>query len=283
MSNKQSVSLIFWGKNSDNAQNEVVDLMIDRFGQSAQLTQYSDGDYFFLRAAWRHVPTDVDIADCGREFQVLATSLGGCSQIEVVPKKLSIGLFCSSMMHVAESVLSNVYSGRLSHLDVAFLASDDLRCEKLANRYGVPFFSLPNPMQGESLNKRQRELLTRYQPDIVGLARYDRLIGAQLAGEISSRILSVENAFIPKLRSELAVEKAYELGVKASSATAKLALNGNGGVILIQAFSELPAFPSFDQALEVQHHLEQKVFLTALQKLVEHKVLVYNARSIVFD
>ena len=257
--------------------------MIERIGQSAQLTQYSDNDHFFVRAVWRHAPADMDISECGREFQTLATSFGGASQIELIPKKLSIGLFCSSMMHVAESVLSNVYSGRLAHLDIAFLASDDLRCEKLANRYGVPFFSLPDPMQGESLNKRQRELLTRYQPNVVGLARYDRLIGAQLAAEISGRILSVENAFVPKLRSELAVEKAHELGVKVSSATAKIALNGKGGVILTQAFHELPAFPSLDQATEVQHHLEQKVFLTALQKLVEHKVLVYNARSIVFD
>lgn len=257
--------------------------MIDGFGHPDQLTQYSDSDLFFVRAEWCNVPAGTDISHFGREFGALATKLQGVSQIEVVPKKLTIGLFCSSMVHVADSVLSNVYSGRLSHLDVAFLASDDRRCEKMANRYGVPFFLLPNPMQGDSLNKRQRELLTRYQPDIVGLARYDRLIGAQLASEISARILSVENAFIPKLRSELAVEKAYESGVKASSATAKLAIEGNDGVILIQAFNELSAFPSLEEALEVQHHLERKVFLTALQKLVEHKVLVYNARSIVFD
>ncbi len=195
----------------------------------------------------------------------------------------SVGLFCSEYTHVLSDTLNRIDADYFPSFTVPFICSDHEAVGHLADRYGIPFFLIPLSASVQEQQRSQLELIERYSPDILALARYDARLSQDVVDQASCTIVSIHNSFLPSVRSEKAYSLAYEQGHKLIGASSRLLLEGGIEPIVTQDVALLGPGDSADCFVRAGQNVERKVFVDALRKLVEHKVMVYNARTMVFD
>ncbi len=218
-----------------------------------------------------------------QELTEVARQEGAKASLLWTHSKPSVGLFCSNMSHVLEGILNQVVASDYPSIDVAFVVSDTEAVRSVADRFGLPFFYIPENWTNAQISAKQCELVERYQPQFLGLARYDVVLSQAVIAQANCPIVNVHNSFVPAVKGEKAFSLAYEQGVKLLGATARLVQDKRLGPIVDQQAISVGPGLSEAEIIGLGHSIERKVFTAALRKLVEHKVMVYNAKAIVFD
>ncbi len=249
------------------------------------LTQYSDAGLTFLRIEWCASQRWESEADCLHAIEQVCATETDLFEYDVrfTKQALTIGLLCSAQTHVVSDFLGRMGSEYYPAFKVPFVIGDDNKASQVADRFGVPFFYISSELDNQEIQRRQLEIIERYRPDYLGLARYDSVLSQNVIDHAKCPILAVHNSFLPSLKSEKAYSLAYEQGLKLVGATARLVQTKAPGPIVEQEAIKLGPGLSEDHIRQMGQGVEQAVFATALRKLVEHKVMVYNAKTIVFD
>lgn len=151
-------------------------------------------------------------------------------------------------------------------------------------RFGVPFHHVP-VTDDRSVHERQlAALLAEQLPDVVVLARYMRILSAELVAGWPQRMINIHHSFLPSFAGARPYQQAHERGVKVIGATAHYVTPElDEGPIIAQQV--LPVSHRDDPArLERRgRDLEAVVLAEALRLHLEHRVIVYGRRTAVFD
>ncbi len=259
----------------------------------SKLVQFSDAHTNLVRATWIHDDDDGSEDSISRDISTLfsdelvANSWGQKATFECTVRfpfqGLSVGLICSSQTHVLSDVLSLAMSSSRTCVRVPFVIGSDDAAGKVADRFGVPYFCIPDQQGADEIARRQREIIERYRPNVLGLARYDALLAQSVIQAARCPILAVHNSFLRTVKGEKAFQLAHEQGEKLVGATSRFVEDGSAGPIIQQDVIALGPGISQENVIALGQRIERKVFTESLRKLVEHKVMVYNAKTIVFD
>lgn len=250
-----------------------------------RLEQYVDGEEALMRFEWMRSDIWPDKSACiaALQHELGVSGFDPFYSVKFGNDVPSVGLLCSDQLHVLDAVLKRLDTGHYPELKVPFIISDNQAAGEVADSFGVPFFHIPLTKPVAEIQRRQLEIIDRYQPDILGLARYDALLAQAVIDRSKCTILSVHNSFLPPIKSEKAYSLAHEQGLKLIGATARFVKTKALGPIVQQDVAMLEPAASVKHVVLKGQAIEQKVFLAALRKLAEHKVMVYNAKTIVFD
>ena len=139
-----------------------------------------------------------------------------------------------------QALLDRIASGHVQ-AKVTLVLSDkrDAMALQRARKADVPSTVAlpPDPGEGSAAyNDRLLAVLRAEKPDLVILAGYMRIVGAQVLDAFPGRIVNVHPALLPEFKGLRAVQQALDAGVAEAGCTTHLVTGDlDGGPILVQA------------------------------------------------
>nr|WP_218886578.1 formyltetrahydrofolate deformylase [Kineococcus aurantiacus] len=173
----------------------------------------------FSRTAFGTVSGDIDVqalaadfAPTAREFGMDAT-FGG----DRAPRVL---VMVSKMGHCLNDLVFRWRSGSLGGDLVAVVSNhEDLR--PMAEAAGLPFHHVPvTPTDKAGAERALLDLVSRYDADLVVLARYMQVLSDDLCRVLRGRAINIHHSFLPGFKGAKPYHQAFDRGVKLVGATA---------------------------------------------------------------
>ena len=116
------------------------------------------------------------------------------------------------------------------------------------------------------------------------LARYMQIISSKLIKEYTNSIINIHHSFLPAFPGAKPYHSAFERGVKIIGATSHYVTDElDGGPIIEQDVSHVSHSHSIDHLLSIGRDLEKIVLSRAVKNHINHKVMVYKNKTIIFS
>ena len=246
------------------------------------LEQHSCDGNFFTRLEWEVAPNEKDAAAFTQEFSPVAKALKASFSVHFFSAIQKLGLFVSKEPHALLEVLTKWETGEFPQVEIPFITSNAPENQKFADRYQIPFYYTPTD-QSNAHEAPQLEIIRTHQPDIIGLARYMKVLSADFIDQARCPIVNIHHSFLPSFVGAKPYEMAYERGVKLIGATSHFVIPQlDQGPIIAQGVTPISAGDSVSQLKKMGRDTEKSVFVTALKKVLAKKVLVFRGRTVVF-
>lgn len=171
--------------------------------------------------------------------------------------------------------------------DVVGVVSNHEDARTVSDAYGAPFTHLPVASSSDEDKAAQEralsETLDSLSPDLVVLARYMRVLSAGLVSEYTGRMINIHHSFLPAFAGARPYHRAFERGVKLIGATAHYVTEDlDEGPIIAQQTRQVSHKDTVRDLVRMGRDLERVVLADAVRAHLEHKVLVWGHRTIVF-
>ena len=284
----QKASLLFSCKDGVGVIAALANFFTERDLNISRYEELTDDGQFFSRCEWQLNDRWGCEAEFSEEFSSVAEAYDGWHEVRFMNRKQTLGLFVSKQAHALIEVLNKVEANFFPAVDVSFIVGNDESMRKVADRHGVPFFYIATNVseQGAALEyeAQQLEIIQRYQPDFVGLARYMKVLSANFIQRAGCPIINIHHSFLPSFVGGTPYTMAYEKGVKLIGATSHfVTAELDQGPIIEQDVVRVTPGSSIQDMIRMGSDIEQSVFASALQKVLEHKAIVYKNRTIIFN
>ena len=266
--------------------SSIADFFSDRKISLKRCEVYNVDDQIFLRCEWVQNSNWENEQDFAGEFTPLAEKLAAWYSVRFLNQSQSVGLIVSSQEQVLAEILAKSTTDFFPPMEIVFIIGDDENLQQIADRHAVPFFFIPAPScsNQETLQheRQQLEIIRRYQPSCVGLAKYAKVLSANFLQKADCPVLTVEHLFTNTSGAE-PYDQAYKNGAKLVGATCNFATAEPGlGSIIEQDVRRIPTAATLPEIVQLSYAVEQSVFATGLQKVLWHKVITHHNRTIVF-
>ena len=127
-------------------------------------------------------------------------------------------------------------------------------------------------------------LLEEKKIDLVVLARYMQVISPDFVARFPRRIINVHHSFLPAFVGARPYHRAFERGVKLIGATSHYVTDElDEGPIIEQDVMRISHRDSLEDLLEKGRDLEKIVLSRGLRWHLNHRILVYDHKTVVFD
>jgi formyltetrahydrofolate deformylase len=250
----------------------------------SRFAEYTDAGHFFSRLEWSMDDRWDNEADFVADFNVVAEKYKATFSVRFMGRKQTLGIFASSQSHTLIDILTRVETNYFPDLEISFIIGNLEPMRKIADHHGVPFFYSDTTADALQYEKKQFEIIQRYTPDYIGLAGYRKVLSANFVAKISCPVINIKHSFLPSIKGADPFELAYERGVKLIGATSQyVTAELDHGPIIEQDVRRVSPGASAQDMIKIGHEIEHKVFARALLKALEHKIIIYKNRSIVFD
>ena len=247
--------------------------------------EYIDKQYFFARLEWRgdHPWATTEAFD--EAFQAVAANFDNVSfRSHFFEKPQKLGLFVSKEPHALIEAINKCEAGDYPNTEICFLIANSKEIQKYAQRHGIPFYfvkTFKDPARHEPV---QLEIIKRHAPDVIGLARYMKILTKGFIDQAGCRIVNIHHSFLPSFVGARPYEMAYERGVKLIGATSHFVIPAlDQGPIIEQDVIRVEPGDSVQHMKRTGRDVEKKVFANALGKALQHKTITYDNKTIVFN
>lgn len=277
-------SLLFWCADQVGIIAALANFFTERDLNISRYVEFTDDEHFFSRCEWVLNDRWEDEAAFSREFDAMVAEYGASFDVLFNNRKRSIGLFASSQTHALIEIFNKQEANYFPNTEVSFIIGNDEAMQKVADRHGVPFFFIDTTGDALSYEARQLEIVHRYKPDFIGLARYMKVLSANFIERAVCPIINIHHSFLPSFVGAKPYQMAYDRGVKLIGATSHyVTAELDQGPIIEQDVARVKAAASVQEMIKMGRDIEQRVFSRAMLKVLEHKSIVYKNRTIIFD
>ena len=248
------------------------------------LEQHTEDGVYFNRISWQDTDNWKSTAEFKKEFTPIIDQFGGEVQVHFFRKTQKLGLFASREPHAQLEIITKIETGELENIEIPFIISNFPEAGEIANRHNIPFFHTPTKKESPPHEPQQLEIIKKFQPDFIGLARYMKILSKDFITQAGCPIINIHHSFLPSFIGARPYEMAYERGVKLIGATSHYVTPVlDQGPIIDQNVTRIRSGYSVDSLKKVGKDIEKQVFSSALKKVLEHKVLLHQKRTIVFE
>jgi len=249
-----------------------------------QHTDPHDGS-FFQRVRFTP-PVDASLEDLAGEFGAVAKKYELTYRFCTLPHRPRTAILVSRQLHCLTDVLGRVQLDDLS-LDVRFVVSNHEDAREVATMFGRRFEYVP---VGDSANGRAEQehrvssLLDSDSIDLVLLARYMLVLPRQIVDPWFGRMINIHHSFLPSFIGANPYRQAHDRGVKLIGATAHYVSTAlDEGPIIAQDVVQVSHRDDVAALTRRGRDLETVVLARAIRAHLEHRVLVFGNRTVVFD
>ncbi|MCK5460450.1 formyltetrahydrofolate deformylase [Candidatus Gracilibacteria bacterium] len=264
---------------------EVARFFSDRNINILTLEQHSEDEFFFVRIEWDNIENIFSDTEFEKAFSSVTKKFGGQFRMHFFSQKQTLGLFVSKEPHALLEILAKYEMNEFPNLEISFLVSNDKNSEVFATRYGIPFFYIStNNRASFDYEEEQLKVIKKFNPQYIGLARYMKILSADFIEKASCPIINIHHSFLPAFVGANPYEMAYTKGVKLVGATSHFVIPElDQGPIIDQDVTRVLSGDSVEKFKCMGRDTEKRVFAQALKKVLEHKVIVYKGRTIIFE
>ena len=225
-----------------------------------------------------------DGADVEGALRPVAAAYGMTWSIHRPGPPPRLAVLVSRRGHCLADLLTRIELGELD-ATVALVASNHDDHEALTTRHGVDFHLLPvDPGDPDRQSEEMHRLVVSSGVDLVVLARYMRILPPEFVAEFPNRIINIHHSFLPAFVGAKPYHQAWERGVKVIGATAHYATSDlDEGPIIHQDVMPVSHRHEIADLARLGADLERLVLARAVRLHLEHRVLTYGNRTVVFD
>jgi len=246
--------------------------------------QHQDPDQalFFMRVEW-----SLDGFDLGRfraEFEGLASDLQMRWRLEESGHRPRVAIFVSSHLHCLADLLFRYTAGELGCV-IPLVISNHSEAADLARFNGIEFHHVPTAGDNRGqVEAAQLALLDQHRVDLIVMARYMRVLSPEFVAQYPQRIINVHHSFLPAFVGAKPYHQAFRRGVKLIGATSHYATETlDDGPIIEQDVTRISHRDHLEDLVEKGRDLERVVLSRAVKWHLEHRILPYGDKTVVFD
>ena len=284
--NKDSnlASLLFSSSDEVGIIASLANFFSERGLNISHYAEYTDDGQLFSRLEWALNDRWEDEDAFSKEFSAVAKVYDATFDVRFMGRVQSVGLFVSKQPHALIEVLNKYEANYFPNIDISFIVGNDESVQNIADRHGTPFFYIPTDCDVEEYEKKQLEIIQRYKPDYIGLARYMKVLSANFIESSGCPIINIHHSFLPSFVGAKPYQMAYERGVKLIGATSHfVTAELDQGPIIEQDVGRVLPGDCVQDMIKMGRDIEQQVFANAMLKVLEHKAIIYKNRTIIFN
>jgi formyltetrahydrofolate deformylase len=258
--------------------------IFERGGNIVHADQHKDAEsgVFFQRVEWTPSssasPTEAD------DFTAFAAGLGMHVQVGASSSRPKVAVFVSKIDHCFHDVILRWRAGDLP-CDIVAIISNHTTLESAATGYGIPFHHTPVAAATKTDDEdRQLALLKSLDVELVVLARYMQVLSAHFLDTFARPVINIHHSFLPAFAGGKPYHQAAARGVKLIGATAHYATAIlDDGPIIQQDVARVTHRQDVAELVRKGRDLEKLVLAQAVRWHLEHRVLVFGNKTVVFD
>lgn len=265
----------------------VTDFLYENQGNIVYLEQHVDDldQQFFMRIEWEIDTFQIEADKIGEYFDTL---LGRKFQMKWqlhfskhVPRA---AIYVSKLSHCLYDILYRYRSGEWK-VEIPLIISNHESLREIAEHFKIAFHHFPMlPGNKQEQEARQLDLLREHKADLIVLARYMQIVSGEFIRHFPDRIINIHHSFLPAFVGAKPYHAAHDRGVKIIGATAHYVTEElDAGPIIAQDVSHVTHKDSIKDMVRRGKDVEKIVLSKAISKHLEHKVLTYRNRTVVFD
>jgi formyltetrahydrofolate deformylase len=259
--------------------------LLYRYGANithADQHQDSEAGLFFMRVEW--MLDGFDLSGFRAEFEVTAAEFQMQWQLKVMSEVPRVAVFVSHYLHCLVDILHRQQAGEL-HCTIPVVISNHRSAEALTKFYGVEFRYIPvTPETKREAEEEQRRLLAAERVDLIVLARYMQILSPEFVEQYPRRIINVHHSFLPAFMGARPYHAAFRRGVKLIGATSHYVTAAlDDGPIIEQDVVRVSHRDQVDALIEKGRDIERSVLSRAVKWHLEHRILGYGNKTVVFD
>jgi formyltetrahydrofolate deformylase len=238
---------------------------------------------FFQRIEW--LPASDDLAREAALFTKMASDdLGMQVRVARSDSRPKIAVFVSKIEHCFHDLLLRWKAGEMP-CTVALIVSNHPDLGEAARGYGIPFHHIPVAKDNkEQAEARQIALCKEAGVELIVMARYMQILSDSFVENCGCPIINIHHSFLPAFAGARPYEQAYRRGVKLIGATAHYATaHLDEGPIIQQAVAPVSHRHTINDLQRKGRDLEKSVFAQAVRWHLEHRILTFANKTVVFD
>jgi formyltetrahydrofolate deformylase len=244
--------------------------------------QHQDADLglFLTRVEWDLCDFKLEISDFSKDFAPIAEKFEMRWRLETSAKRPRMAIMVSQHTHCLADLLYRHETGELE-CGIPVIISNHEDARRLAEFHRIPFHFMP--VKDKSIAERE-QLKLMDEVDFVVLARYMQILTPDFVAQFPQRIINVHHSFLPAFSGAKPYHRAFERGVKLIGATSHYVTETlDDGPIIEQDVVRISHRDQLEDLVQKGRDLEKVVLSRAVRWHIEHRILVYAKKTVVFD
>jgi formyltetrahydrofolate deformylase len=136
----------------------------------------------------------------------------------------------------------------------------------------------------EDAEQLQIELLRQHEVELIVLARYMQVLSTEFVARYPGQIINVHHSFLPAFVGAKPYHAAFERGVKLIGATSHYVTEVlDEGPIIEQDVARISHRDRLEDLISKGRDLEKLVLSRGVRWHLEHRILCYGNKTVVFD
>ena len=265
---------------------KVTGFIFEHAGNIVHADQHIDeqSNTFFMRVEWDLYGFALSQEELRVRFDQIARGFEMEWTLFFTQDMPRAAIFVSRQLHCLYDLLWRHRAGHL-RCEIPVMISNHEDARPVSKEFGVDFVHIPvfaeNKIQAESA---ALDVLKKYDIGLIVLARYHQIFTAEFVRQFKNRMINIHHSFLPSFPGKKPYLQAYEKGVKIIGATSHyVTAQLDQGPIIEQDTVRVSHRDSIDDLVRKGEDLEKVVLGRAVRWELEHKVLCYGNKTVVFD
>ena len=267
--------------------SELTNFITVNNGNIIYLDQYVDHteEQFFMRMEWE---LDKFLIPQEKISEYFNTLYAAKHQMQFTiffrEQKPKMALFVSKMSHCFYDIMARYIAGEWD-VEIPLIISNHEDLRPAAERFGIPYHVFPITKDNKAeLEPKEMELLEQNNIDFIVLARYMQIISEDMINAYPQRIINIHHSFLPAFIGAKPYHQAYTRGVKLIGATSHYVTTElDAGPIIEQDVVRISHKDTIQDLINKGKDLEKIVLSHAVQKHLEHKILAFKNKTVIFN
>ena len=238
---------------------------------------------FSIRIEWQLEGFNLPREAIDTAFSAIAKPLQATWQLHFSDTLPKIAIWVTKQDHCLLDLLWRNQAKELPGI-IAVMISNHPNLEAIAKQFGIDFYHLPITKENKAEQEaKQLELLSQYEIDLVILAKYMQILSPKLVEKFPN-IINIHHSFLPAFPGAKPYHRAHARGVKIIGATAHYVTEDlDEGPIIEQEVARVNHQDTIADLIRKGRDLERLVLSRAVRLHLQHKVLVSNNKTVVFN
>ena len=264
----------------------VAGFIADHGGNIVHAEQHTDFEeqIFFQRVEFELAGFSVAHDALEGAFAPVARRFDMHADVRLCSIRQRVAVLASHQAHCMQDLLYRSGSGELP-ADIPLVISNHVDHADLAGFHGAKYIHLP--VTDETRTQQEVQIqgyLDEHEIDLVVLARYMQVLSPSFVGRHRNRIINIHHSFLPAFAGPRPYHQASRRGVKLIGATAHYATDElDAGPIIEQDVARVTHRDAVEDLIRKGRDLEKLVLARAVLAHLEHRVLPYSNRTVVFS
>jgi formyltetrahydrofolate deformylase len=264
----------------------VAGLLFENGGNILEAQQFDDVETgrFFMRVVFDLDDGESAGATLGTRFQALAELHGMDWRLRRRDERKKVMMLVSKFDHCLGDLLYRSRIGEMN-MDVVGIISNHPRELLQTSMIGqIPYHHLPITRETKPQQEAEiKRLIEQSGAELVVLARYMQILSDDLAGWLAGRCVNIHHSFLPGFKGAKPYHQAHARGVKMIGATAHYVTGDlDEGPIIVQDVEHVSHNDTPEDLVRKGRDIERRVLARAVHYLLEDRVLINGAKTVVF-